>query len=66
MTQIIWERKDCTELLARWSLREYLTIKELEQVGDCREEVPNYQNFLRLCNEIVQVTEKICDLRPIA
>ena len=30
------------------------------------EEIANYQHFLRLCDEIVQINEKICDLRPVA
>ncbi|MBA7703129.1 ISKra4 family transposase ISDesp4 [subsurface metagenome] len=29
------------------------------------EEIANYRSFLRLCEEIVQLNEKICDLRPI-
>jgi len=30
------------------------------------EEIANYQSFLRLCDEIVELNEKICDLRPVA
>jgi beta-mannanase len=29
------------------------------------EENGNYQSFMKLCDEIVQVNEKICDCRPI-
>ena len=29
------------------------------------EEIANYQHFLRLCDEIVQLNEKVCDLRPV-
>ena len=35
---------------------------ELQRYMD---EIANYQNFRKLCDEIVQLTEKICDLRPI-
>jgi hypothetical protein len=31
-----------------------------------REETSRYRNFLKLCEEIIQLNEKICDLRPIA
>jgi hypothetical protein len=30
------------------------------------EEIANYRTFLGICDEIVKVNEKICDLRPIA
>lgn len=29
------------------------------------EETGNYRSFLKLCDEIVQVNEKICDYRPL-
>jgi len=29
------------------------------------DEIANYRSFLRLCNEMVQLNEKICDLRPV-
>jgi hypothetical protein len=29
------------------------------------DEIENYHRFLKLCNEILQLNEKICDLRPI-
>jgi len=29
------------------------------------EEIDNYKVFLKLCSELVQVNEKICDLRSI-
>jgi hypothetical protein len=29
------------------------------------EEIASYRHFLRLCEEIVQLNEKICDLRPV-
>jgi len=30
------------------------------------EETSNYRKFLGLCDEIVQVNEKICDVRPVS
>jgi hypothetical protein len=30
------------------------------------EEIANYRSFLRLCDEMVQLNEKICDFRPVA
>ncbi len=35
---------------------------ELEKVGT---EVETYRRFLRLCSELVEVSERICDLRPV-
>ena len=35
------------------------------ELQKCMDEISNYRNFLKLCDEIVQLTEKICDLRPI-
>jgi len=29
------------------------------------DEISNYRNFLRLCNELLEVNERICDLRPV-
>ncbi|MDP2969831.1 MAG: hypothetical protein Q8P64_11595 [Deltaproteobacteria bacterium] len=29
------------------------------------DEIGNYRHFLRLCEEVVQVSEKICDVRPV-
>lgn len=29
------------------------------------EEIANHRSFLRLCEEIVEVNERICDLRPV-
>ena len=29
------------------------------------EEIANYRSFLRLCDEMVQLNERICDLRPV-
>ncbi len=29
------------------------------------DEIDNYRSFLRICNEMVQLNEKICDLRPV-
>ena len=29
------------------------------------EETENYRNFVRLCDEIIQVNERIADLRPV-
>ena len=36
------------------------------QLKKYMEEIANYQSFLRLCDEIVQINEKICNLRPVA
>ena len=30
-----------------------------------REETSSYRSFLKLCEEIIQLNEKVCDLRPI-
>jgi hypothetical protein len=30
------------------------------------EETANYRNFLRLCEELVQLNERICKLRPVS
>jgi len=30
------------------------------------DETENYRNFLRLCDEIVKLNGKICDLRPVS
>jgi hypothetical protein len=30
------------------------------------EETANYRNFLKLCEELVELSEKVCDLRPVA
>ena len=29
------------------------------------DEIDNYRSFLKICNEMVQLNEKICDLRPV-
>ena len=29
------------------------------------EEIANHRKFVRLCNELVELNEKVCDLRPI-
>jgi hypothetical protein len=29
------------------------------------DEIDNYHSFLRICNEMVQLNEKICDSRPV-
>jgi len=29
------------------------------------EEIANYRSFLRLCDEMVQLNERVCDLRPV-
>lgn len=31
-----------------------------------REETEHYRDFLRLCEEMVRLNERICDLRPVA
>jgi len=30
-----------------------------------QEEITNHQNFQKLCNEIVEINEQICNLRPV-
>lgn len=35
------------------------------ELKKCMEEVANYRSFLRLCDELVQLNERICDLRVI-
>jgi len=35
------------------------------ELQKCMKEIANHQNFLGLCNEIVQINEKICALRPV-
>lgn len=30
------------------------------------EETANYRNFLRLCEELVQLNERVCELRPVS
>ena len=30
------------------------------------EEIANHQRFMRLCDELVEVNEQICTLRPVA
>ena len=34
------------------------------ELKKCMEEIANYKRFLKICDELVQVNEKICDLRP--
>jgi crotonobetainyl-CoA:carnitine CoA-transferase CaiB-like acyl-CoA transferase len=29
------------------------------------DEIANYRNFLRFCDELVQVNEEVCDLRSV-
>jgi hypothetical protein len=29
------------------------------------EEIANHQRFVKLCEEIVELNEKICDVRPV-
>jgi hypothetical protein len=41
-------------------------IKLGPEVEKYMEETENYRNFVRLCDEIIQVNEKIADLRPVA
>ena len=36
------------------------------ELQKCMEEIANHQTFLGLCDEIVQINEKLCDLRPVA
>ena len=41
-------------------------IKLGPEVKKYMEETGNYRNFVKLCDEIIQVNEKIADLRPAA
>jgi hypothetical protein len=41
-------------------------VKLGPELGKYMEEIANYRSFLEICDEIVKVNEKICDLRPIA
>ena len=36
------------------------------QLRKYMEETANYWNFLKLCEELVGLSEKICELRPVA
>lgn len=36
------------------------------QLRKYMEETANYRNFLKLCEELVGLSEKICELRPVA
>jgi hypothetical protein len=35
------------------------------EVHKYMEEIANYRSFSKLCDELIQLNEKICDLRPI-
>jgi hypothetical protein len=41
-------------------------IKLGPEVKKYIEETENYRNFIKLCDEIIQVNERIADLRPVA
>jgi len=41
-------------------------IKLGPEVKKYMEETENYRNFVKLCDEIIQLNERIADLRPIA
>ena len=56
--QYLWS----TTIKGRSYARNLRLGPELQKYMD---ETGNYRNFLRLCGEIVQLNEKICDLRPI-
>lgn len=32
----------------------------------CSEEIANYRSFLKICDELIEVNERICDLRPVS
>jgi hypothetical protein len=35
------------------------------ELQKCSEEVANYRSFLKICDELVEVNERICDLRLV-
>lgn len=35
------------------------------ELSKCMEETTNYKKFVELCDELVAVNERICDLRPV-
>jgi Family of unknown function (DUF6788) len=41
------------------------SIKPGPEMQKYEEEIARYQTFLRLCDEILQVNEQICDARPV-
>ena len=41
------------------------SIKFGPELAKVKQETENYRNFLRLCQEVVQLNERICDLRPV-
>ncbi len=56
--QYLWNATIAGESLAK-NLR---LGPELEKVG---REVENHRRFVQLCEQLVQVSEQICDLRPL-
>jgi len=36
------------------------------ELKKCTDEIANHQSFLKLCEEIAAVNERICDLRPVS
>jgi hypothetical protein len=41
------------------------SIKPGPEMQKYEEEIARYQTFLKLCDEILQVNEQICDARPV-
>lgn len=42
------------------------SIKLGPEIQKYQEEIVRYQTFLKLCDEILQINERICDARPVA
>src|SRR3972149_10324203 len=40
-------------------------LKLGSELQKCSEEVANYRSFLKICDELVEVNERICDLRLV-
>lgn len=41
------------------------SLKLGPELSKCMEETANYRKFVELCDELVVVNERICDLRPV-
>ena len=42
------------------------SIKLGPEMQKYQEEIARYQSFLKLCDDILQINERICDARPVA
>lgn len=36
------------------------------ELQKCSEDIANYRHFLKICDELIEVNERICDLRPVS